>query len=497
MTAVSATFREAKFWELWIRAFLPACIAGLFAVSSVGQEPGALVAQPTLKSAIAPSGREPAWPRPEGVIPVTQFGAVGDGLADDTAAVEQAIRVKGSVFFPKGIYRLTRTVEIYLPESGFVSLWGDGTARIVVGGPGPAFRFVGTHRGTASPETVRPQVWERERMPVVSGLEIVGDHPEAGGIEATGTMQLLLRDLNIRETFHAIRLYTRNRNVLIDNCHIYKNRGIGVYLDDCNLHQINITGCHISYNAGGGIVSRAGDVRNIQVTGCDIESNMPLDPAEAEASPPTANILIEATEGSAGTAEVAITGCTIQHTHRANDSANIRFIGTDAKGRAWGHLVIANNVLSDVQVNIDLRNARGVSIVGNTFWQGAQWNLRAIDCEQLLVGPNLMDRNPHYESQLSGDDALLFVRCRDITITGLHVNGPRRKEAGAIFEECKGVHIFGATFLDCEGNGLLLRNCSDVRVSQCWIRPPQEAPPSWLPVRVEGGEKIMISSELQ
>jgi len=497
MNTVYICFRGAKFWELWIRVFLPVLIPGSFAASSVGQEPGALAPQPTLIPASAPLSGEHAWPRPEGVIPVTQFGAVGDGVADDTPAVEQAIRLKGSVFFPKGIYRLTRTVEIYLPDTGFVSLWGDGTARIVMSGSGPAFRFVGTHKGTASPNTVRPELWERERMPVVSGLEIIGDHPEAGGIEATGTMMLVLRDLLIRETFHAIRLYIRNRNVLIANCNIYKNRGIGVYLDDCNLHQINITGCHISYNEGGGIVSRAGDVRNIQVTGCDIESNMPLDPAVAEASPPTANILIEATDGSAGTAEVAITGCTIQHTHQANDSANIRFIGTDAKGRAWGHLVIANNVLSDVQVNIDLRNARGVSIVGNTFWQGGQWNLRAIDCEQLLVGPNLMDRNPHYESQLSGDDALLFVRCRDITITGLHVNGPRRKEAGAIFEECKGVHIFGATFLDCEGNGLLLRNCSDVRVSQCWVRPPQGAPPSWLPVRVEGGEKIVISSEPQ
>jgi hypothetical protein len=170
-------------------------------------------------------------------------------------------------------------------------------------------------------------------MPVLSGLEIIGDHPEAGGIEATGTMHVdSSRSELIRETFHAIRLHIRNRNVLIANCHIYKNRGVGVYLDNCNLHQINITGCHISYNEGGGIVSRAGDVRNIQVTGCDIESNMPLDRTVAEASPPTANILIDATDGSGGTAEVAITGCTIQHTHQANDSANIRFIGTDAKG---------------------------------------------------------------------------------------------------------------------------------------------------------------------
>jgi hypothetical protein len=147
MNTVYICFRGAKFWELWIRVFLPVLIAGSFAASSVGQEPGALAPQPTLKPASAPLSGEHAWPRPEGVIPVTQFGAVGDGVADDTPAVEQAIRLKGSVFFPKGIYRLTRTVEITLPDTGFVSIWGDGTARIVMSGSGPAFRFVRHSQG--------------------------------------------------------------------------------------------------------------------------------------------------------------------------------------------------------------------------------------------------------------------------------------------------------------------------------------------------------------
>lgn len=434
---------------------------------------------------------QPAGMR-EKLVSVRDFGAKGDGQADDTDAIARAIATARAVYFPPGHYRLSRTVEIQLEATGFVSLWGDGTARIIMAGPGPAFRFVGTHQGTAAPGTVKPQVWERERMPVVTGLEIIGQHPEAGGIEATGTMQLTLRGLNIRETYHAIRLYIRNRNVIISDCHIYKNNGVGILLDDCNLHQINITGCHISYNAQGGIVSRAGDVRNIQVTGCDIENNMPLDPAEAMAAPPTANILIDSTGGRYGTAEVAITGCTIQHVHRANNSANIRFIGQDAAGRKWGHLVIANNVLSDVQVNIDLEKARGVSIVGNTFWQGAQWNLRAVDCEHVLLGPNIMDRNPHYEAQLSGDDAILFVNCRYVTISGLHLSGARRKEAGLILEDCHGVQISGSSILACEGAGILLRRTSDVRILGTMIRPPEDAPPGWLPVKQEECQHVIL-----
>ncbi|MCS7238003.1 MAG: right-handed parallel beta-helix repeat-containing protein [Thermoguttaceae bacterium] len=429
---------------------------------------------------------------PCGISSVRDFGAIGDGKTDDTVAVEKAIRTGRSVYFPPGSYLLTRTIEIRLAETGFVSLWGDGTARVVMGGPGPAFRFVGTHTGTAAPRTVHQGVWQQERMPVVSGLEIVGQHPQAGGIEATGTMQLSLRGLNIRETYHAVRLFNRNRNVVISDCHIYKNLGVGILLDDCDLHQINISGCHISYNAQGGIVSRAGNVRNIHVTGCDIENNMPLDPAEAKAAPPTANILIDGTGGKYGTAEVAITGCTIQHTHEANDSANIRFIGEDAAARRWGHLVIANNVLSDVQVNIDLYKARGVSIVGNTFWQGAEWNLRAVDCDHILLGPNMMDRNPGYEAQLSGCEAVVFQNCRHVSISGLHLSGVRRKEAGIILESCENVNINGCFVVDCQGAGILVRRSSGVHIVNSRFIPPQEQALTWLPVRIEESKEIIF-----
>jgi len=166
-------------------------------------------------------------------------------------------------------------VVIDLDKVGVVSLLGDGVATVVMAGPGPAFPFRrGTHEGTAQPASVKENVWKRQRTPFVDALEIVGAHAEACGIEATGTMQLTLSRLTVRKALHGIHLTRRNRNVLIENCHLYDNRGIGVYYDDVNLHQSNITACHISYNRGGGIVSRKGDVRNIQITGCDLEDNM-------------------------------------------------------------------------------------------------------------------------------------------------------------------------------------------------------------------------------
>ena len=361
-------------------------------------------------------------------------------------------------------------------------------------GPGPALKFIGTHGGTAGPQTVKPNVWERQRMPMVDGLEIIGAHPEAVGIEATGTMQLVVTRVNIREALHGIHLVTRNRNVLVADCHLYQNRGVGLYLDDVNLHQINVTGSHISYNAAGGIVVRAGNVRNLQVTGCDVEGNMPLDASPAAEAPPTANILIDCTGGSGGTAEVAITGCTIQHTHAAVDSANIRFVGLDAGDRRWGHLVIANNVMSDVQINVDVQLARGVSIVGNTFWKGVQHNLRVVDSTNVVVGPNVMDRNPRYQDQAQADDGVLLKNCRDCTITGLHINGVRRKPAGLILEDCRRMNVTGCTILDCDNAGMLLKNVSESHVSDCLIRNELPEAEGWQPVRVVGGKLLIVEN---
>ena len=136
-------------------------------------------------------------------------------------------------------------------------------------------------------------------------------------------MQLTITRVLIRKCRHGIHLTNRNRNVAIADCHIYENRGIGVFLDAVNLHQTNVTGCHISYCDGGGIVCRAGEVRNLQVTGCDIESNQ----GEGRHRPRTSSSI--STGGS--NAEVAITGYTIQHNHNAAGSANIRVKGPSAQ----------------------------------------------------------------------------------------------------------------------------------------------------------------------
>lgn len=404
---------------------------------------------------------------------------IGDGKTDDTTAIQALIDTGGSVKLPKGIYRLTKTLTVDLAKSGFAALSGDGTARLVMEAAGPAIHFIGTHEGTAAPHTVKPEVWDQQRTPMVDGIEIVGAHAEADGIEATGTMQITLTRVVVRKCRHAVHLTQRNRNVLISACHFYENSGVGIFYDAVNLHQSNIIGCHISYNSGGGIVSRAGNVRNVHIGTCDIEGN------HAAEGPPSANIELDSRGGSIG--EVAVTGCTIQHTNKSPDSANIRIIGsgTDASllrraGREHtreGNVTISANVLSDVQVNVEVRHARGVTITGNTFWEGFQHDLLVEDSGSIVVTGNNFDRNPRY--LVNGFDnaennGVVFKHCEDSILSGNMISGVWKKRAAVDIESCNRMQISNNSVLDSDGVGLRLEKVSNSMIAGNIIRDDRE-----------------------
>ncbi|HEV7279465.1 MAG TPA: right-handed parallel beta-helix repeat-containing protein [Pirellulaceae bacterium] len=433
----------------------------------------------------APNEAEPP-PSPAEVPPafadVRAYGAVGDGAADCAAAFERAIASGiGVVRVPSGTFRLERTVEIDLAKTGPIAIQGSGVGRVLMAGAGPAFRFVGSHvKGSADPTTFDADVLAKERMPTVDGVEFVGAHEEADAVEARGTMQLTLTRCRVTDCRHGVHLVERNRNLLVSDCHFYKNRGVGIFYDEVSLHQSNIVGCHISYCGGGGIVSRGGDVRNIHIGTCDLESNHATD------GEPTANILIDCRTSTNGTAEVAIVGCTIQHQSKAPRSANVRILGRGlpdplgaestgarfpVRDRRWGHVTIIGNVFSDVRTNVHLDGARGVTLHGNTFWMGYDENLLVENSTQIVAGANAFERNPAYDygNATTTKNAVIFRDCRDCTLQGLHIQGVTA-DAGLLIERCSRMNVTGCTVLDCDGPELLLRNVTDSRVSGCLLQ---------------------------
>lgn len=371
------------------------------------------------------------------------FGAAGDGETDDTNALQHAVdQGDGLIELPRGTYRITRPIVIDLERHGWLGIAGaQGTARIVMAGPGPALRLAGHHTGTASPPTVPPVVWQRERMPQLSGFEIVGEHPEADGIELFQTMQVTLGGLLIRNVRHGVHLVERNRNVLIHGCHIYDNSGIGIYFEECNIHQGVIASNHISYCRQAGIKSLGGDLHNVHITGNDIEYNYEEGVAGA------ADIWFESAGGISS--EVTIASNTIQAVPSPGGT-NVRIIGSPTDPPVGAPLfAISGNVIGSQETNIELALVNRVAVTGNTIYDGKVVSVAVRDSRNVTFSGNTFGWDAPGRVMTNG---VLLERCQNVAFTGQVLEGDRLGEDA--------------------GGAVTIRSCERVNVSACQIHAP-------------------------
>lgn len=410
---------------------------------------------------------------------IQYFGAVGDGETDDTQAILHAIEQgDGHVRIPPGTYRITSTIEVDLTTSGPFGMTGAaGATTIVMDGPGPAFRFTGTHNGTGDPGSRNEQVIHSERMPILADLKITGTHKEADGVECVKTMQMVFRNLLITEVRHGIHLVERNRNVIISHCHIYFNTGVGVYLADLNLHQINISDNHISYNRQGGIRIERSEIRNLQITGNDIEyNNFRAHQAEEE---PTAEIYIDTTADGASVNEVTIASNTIQATNSLG-GCNIRILESRDESRPPGLFAIAGNIIGSQENNVHLTGCYGIVLSGNTIYSSTERNLWVEDSSQITIGTNLFRRHtPSYGcgvlvtgsenilingctfedeaegGQKSGYPLLELSESQRVTIAGNQIINSIKE--GVKLTDCKFINLTGNTIIDTRAHPLMTK----------------------------------------
>lgn len=420
---------------------------------------------------------------------IRDFGAKGDGKADDTEALQHAVeRGDGMVVLPRGDYRITRPIVVPLNRFGRIAISGSGgTAKLIMAGAGPALHLVGTHKKTADPKDFAESVWQTERFPTISDLEIVGAHESADGVRLDGVMQPTLRGVLIRRCRHGIHLVNRNRNVLIADCHVYHNRGVGIFLDHVNLHQTNIHGSHISYNLQGGIVVRNGEVRNLHICSNDIEYNYDLK------SNDSADVWLDARRGTIR--EGTIVGNTIQ-AKISPSGANVRLTGVGKDNpNAVGMFSITGNLIGSQETNLHLDACRGITVTGNAIYHGENFAVRAKDSEHLVFSGNSHDHNPDYKGKST--DEFVFENCRHLQLAGLIVQhthpsdeGP---EATMTFDHCSHVNINGCQVLNARRRGLRFRDCAIVRVSDSTIRGIPENAEFLEAIQVnEGTRTVMI-----
>ncbi len=375
------------------------------------------------------------------------FGAAGDGRVDDTAALQHAVDDGDGVLeLTKGTYRITKPIVLDTTKHGYLGVRGDqGTARVVMDGPGPAFFVVGDHQGTAHPDSVKPHTWDRERLPILSGFEIVGAHAEADGIRLLRTMKTLIRNVAVRECRYGIHLVERNRNFILAESHLYRCSDTGLFFDRVNLHQANVVGSHISYNRRAGIRQLDGDVHNIQITGNDIEYNYL---AEEGLS---GEIVLEAPNGI--TSEYTIVSNTIQARPVSKD-ANIVIVGKEEDPPSSARVMtITGNVIGHRDKCIDIRNGQRIVISGNTMYGGTTLSTRLRNCIHVTVSGNTIASRP-YGHDDKARDGLVLEGCVGCAVTGNVMNNSRYGDATA-------------------GGCVTLRDCRDTSVASCQILDPQ------------------------
>ncbi len=425
---------------------------------------------------------------------VKEFGAIGDGKTDDTTAIRHAVDAgDGLLRFPRGNYLINETIEIRLDQTGRLGIDGSGgTARVVMSGKGPAFRLVGTHQGTGDPNSIKPNVALGQRMPTVKNIEVTSTNPEADGFELIETLQPVFEGVLIRGVRHGIRLHRRNRNVLISDSHIYHNTGVGVFLDEVNLHQINICGNHISYNRLGGIRIEGSEVRNLQITGNDIEYNNHRQfGTEPE---PTAEIYIDTTAERASVNEVTVASNTIQATSSPG-GANLRILDKPGPARPPGLWTVTGNIIGSQENNVHLTGCHGVVLSGNFIYSCEHRNLLLERCSQINVTGNSFRR--HTPSRFTG---VRLVDSHDCVLSGCTVQDedPEGQKSGASLLElshCRRITVQGCQFLDGAPYGIDAESCREININGCTVIDTRQEIRSRGAIRFQGaGAHNLISS---
>ena len=443
---------------------------------------------------------------------VLGFGAKGDGVADDTEALQHTLDSGDGVLrLNKGTYRITKPLVLDLTKTGFGAVRGEGgTSRIVMAGAGPAIRVIGDHQGTASPSSVQAHTWDKERFPTITGVEIVGEHSDAVGIELRKTMKCVISQVLIRRCRIGVHLVERNRDFLLTDSHLYDNHEIGLFFDRCNLHQIIVHGCHISWNKVAGIKSLGGYVHNLQIVGNDIEYNNATAggasgsvgrPATTNADlaqhPGGSEIWFDATDGVIS--EVTISGNTIQATVQTG-GANIRVVGAEVERpqRAdapktlkvdTAHLInITGNVLGSQWRAVELRNVSRVTVTGNSIYDSADLSIVAARSAGIVVSGNTFvwrgnDSEPP-------KDGLRFEDCDNVLLSGLATQrfcaGSAERGAAVTFVRCSDCGVSDCQILDPLHRGLELEDCVRCRVANNTIVDRREKPTMKHAIRIVG-----------
>jgi hypothetical protein len=197
---------------------------------------------------------------------VKAFGAAGDGVADDTAAIQAALNAKkagGSVYFPAGTYKITQPVFFYSNQT----LIFEGGATLL---QGAAMDNLMMNYSTA----------EKGGYDATDNVVIRGATFDGGSYSQNNTLLGICHSRNITiencrfrnayGTWHNLEINS-SKHVLVSGCWFEGTRKTGVNGELIQIDSFNNTATWPWGNGKvDGTVSYLVEVKNCYFTGCTI-----------------------------------------------------------------------------------------------------------------------------------------------------------------------------------------------------------------------------------
>jgi hypothetical protein len=198
-----------------------------------------------------------------GVVNVKDFGAVGDGVTDDTAAIQAAVDNGSTIIISDGVYRVDVNKAIKIKDRNNISIYFGGNAKLyALPSDSQAYSII--------------KIVKSNNVKIFNGT-LQGDRTEHIGTEG--------------EWGHGINILSSN-DVTVSNTTIKECWGDGIYIgsyndtDDRTYFSQNVTliNCRISYCRRQGISIVGGDYTKViactisNISGTDPQSGIDVEP---------------------------------------------------------------------------------------------------------------------------------------------------------------------------------------------------------------------------
>jgi len=345
---------------------------------------------------------------------VKSYGAIGDGIADDTAAIQQVLDLGGIVFFPPGEYKISDTLAVSIQDT-------------VLQGTGAKIKAADATFHLFELEADFIRFYEL----TLEGMAVDGSTLQAGIFTSVGCDNVVIRNcrfdtLNIgikNDSGNRWFIYTNDFFNIMDES---DGHGYGILFGDASrsivaMNTFEDVSRHAVYLSAG---SQYNVVFGNTVSGC-IHSQIALnstglqDPCRGNLI--TGNTLSDAiTDVGDETASISVDGIAQANTISNNNIVNNINVGISVNWHGDGvnnhdNVVIGNNINDTGRSGIVVRGAKRTLVQGNYLYNIANnGNFNAIAVFSTGTGgTEVCDKTKIFGNTVNGDTHRVAILIND------------------------------------------------------------------------------------